>query len=252
MDNDLFATMDAALGIDPGSLDIFADYDPLADDPFAMLDAAPVQSKAQLDTPLVWSNKAAKRQHVLNLKREALATLVTRLPDPDELIYVVGNGDGREGRMGATLDATGFDYGSFVPVLAEMLGDGAILHISTWVMNRDHANAFVKLLDTGRLYALYLLTDPYFKSKPSTAPIAYTLMTEFARYPDRARFLAFANHTKILCMRDAPGQRFVTITGSSNLTAVARCEQYALDGSPATYQFFVSQFFEPMLRKASK
>lgn len=248
IDDDFLTTFD------PFQADSLLDFDFMASNPFDLLgqDAAPVQTKAQLNAPIVHSRRAAKRQHVINLKRESLAQLITRLPDVDEVMYVVGNGTGREGRMGATLDATGFDYGSFVPVLADMMGRGAILHISTWVMNRDTANEFVKMLDDGRLAALYLLTDPYFKAKPSTAPIANTLIAEFARHAPHARFLAFANHTKILCMASAASDRHVTITGSSNLTAVQRCEQYALDGSPDTYRFFVEQFFEPMLKAAER
>lgn len=242
--------------------DWLASFDPFASegdftinftDPIAGLisNPTPVQTKHQLDEPIITSRRVAKRQHTINLKREALAKLITRLPDEDEIIYVVGNGDGREGRMGATL-ASGFDYGSFVPVLADMLGVGSVLHISTWVMNRDTATEFVRMLDEERLYALYLLTDPYFRAKGSTAPIANTLIAEFARFgASRARFMAFQNHTKILCIRNAANDRFVTITGSSNLTSVQRCEQYVLDGNPDTYHFFIDQFFDPMLRKAT-
>lgn len=239
------------LGDDVDIIDASIDAIDLDIVPFDVFDETPVQTKRQLNAPLRQTRKVAKRRHIANMKRQNLSALIPSLPEPDELLYVVGNGDGREGRMGAMLETTGFDYGSFVPVLAGMFGTNVHCYISTWVMNADHARAFIDMLDDGRLRCLYLLTDPYFKTKPSTAPIANTLIEAFARFPGRARFMAFNNHTKILCMSDASGQRFVTVTGSSNLTAVARAEQYVLDGSPETYHFFVSQFFEPMLAKES-
>jgi hypothetical protein len=240
--DEIEAALNAALNIG----DAF-DIDPFADDIFA-LDAQTLQTDAQLPAPLKHQRRVDKRRFVMNLKRQALDKLITDLPAPDEDIYIISNGEGREGRMGATLEATGFDFGTFIPVLVDRLGKGCHCHCSTWVMNADHARRFVEMLDDGRLYALFIASDPFFKNKPTTAPIAHTLIAGLKRHEPRARFLAWKNHTKILCIANADKTRFVTITGSANLTAVQRAENYVMSGSPELYRFLVSEFFDQMMR----
>lgn len=60
----------------------------------------------------------------------------------------------------------------------------------------------------------------------------------------RQRFMAFKNHVKAIAIQH--GDSYCTITGSANLSAQPRCEQYVLTTSPDVYRFFVAEFFEAM------
>jgi hypothetical protein len=218
--------------------DLFADMD-------ALVTADELETTRQLDRPLVYARREAKRQFINGLRRQALTDLIPTLPPPDTDLYVVGNGAGAERRSAVGGIAECFDFGTFIPHLVEMLGgQGCIAHVSTWVMNRNHALNLIEMLDDGRIARLTVLTDPYFKTRE--AANCATLITGMQRHGQRARFLALKNHVKAICIASADGSRTATVTGSANLSAQPRCEQYVLTTDPGVYQFFVTQFFEAL------
>jgi hypothetical protein len=111
-------------------------------------------------------------------------------------------------------------------------------------MNRNHALTLVEMLDAGALARLTVLTDPYFKRRESS--VCAELIIGMQRHPDRARFLAFKNHVKAICISNADESRVVTVTGSANLSAQPRAEQYVLTTDPGVFRFFVDEFFLAM------
>lgn len=109
-------------------------------------------------------------------------------------------------------------------------------------MNRYHVKALLELYDSGHLAKITVVSDPYFKTRE--AAICNELMTGLI---DRnQRFLAFKNHVKCIAI-SAPDGRCCTITGSANLSAQPRCEQYVLTTAPEVYHFFATEFFEAMV-----
>ena len=223
------------------------DFDPFADLDALLDDSTETETARQLDRPKSHAHRAQKRQFVNGLKKQALTDLIPELPPPDTDLYVIGNGAGSEKKWleGGT-DNRAFDFGTFIPFLVEQLGNTAcIAYISTWTMNRNHALSMIELLDGGQLDRLTVFTDPYFQRRESS--VAAELITGIQRHPGRARYLAFKNHIKAMCIA-APGERqVVTVTGSANLSAQPRCEQYVLTTAPDVYRFFVTEFFEAML-----
>jgi len=208
---------------------------------------APLETTHQLRQPALHARRAAKRTFVNGLKREALTALIPDLPDPDTDLYVIGNGAGAEKKWTpGGIEPKAFDFGTFIPHLVERLGNtGCTAHVSTWTMNRNHALSMVEMLATGALAHLTVITDPYFKRRE--AAVAAELINGMARFPGRGRFLAFKNHVKAICVANADASRFCTVTGSANLSAQPRCEQYVLTTAPDVYWFFVREFFEVMV-----
>lgn len=221
-------------GIAPGSdamSDFFSDF--FSDDPDGALETA-----RQLPSPVTHSRQSAKRDFINGMKREALSDLIPTLPPPDTDLYIVGNGSGAEVKYG--INPKAFDFGSFVPVVVRLLGDiDCTAYISTWTMNRNHARTFLQMLDDKRLKNLSIITGTYFKRRESSvyAELVSGIM-------DRGqRFLTFANHCKVISLANPAGDTCV-ITGSANLSAQPRAEQYVLTTSPDVYRFFVTDFFE--------
>lgn len=203
-----------------------------------------IETARQLSSPKVYARREAKRQFVSGLKREALTELIPALPEPGTDLYVVGNGAGAEQkRAPGGIAAQAFDFGSFLPVCVGYLGGvSCTAYISTWTMNRGHALTMLEMLDDGRLSALTVCTDPYFKRRE--AAVAHELISGLM---DRGqRFLAWKNHVKCIAI-EAPDGRTCTITGSANLSAQPRCEQYVLTTAPEVYRFFRDDFFHAMI-----
>jgi hypothetical protein len=115
-------------------------------------------------------------------------------------------------------------------------------------MNRQHTKTMLEMLKDGRLSALTVFTDPYFKRRE--AAIANELITGLLTIPN-GRFMCFKNHTKIIALA-APDGRTCCISGSANLSAQPRAEQYNLSTSPDLYRFYRDEFFETMLTNAKK
>lgn len=200
---------------------------------------AELETTRQLPTPRRMARRAAKREFINGLKRQALNELIPQLPPPDVDLYVIGNGAGAEIRHG--INPLAFDFGTFIPHVVKWLGTGCTAYVSTWTMNRNHALNLIEMLDDGRLARLTVLTDPYFKRRE--AAVCAELILGLQRYPGRTRFLAFKNHVKAICIANADATRFCTITGSANLSAQPRCENYVLTSAPEVYRFFVEHFF---------
>jgi len=216
------------------------DYNWQTDDMFG---DARLSTAEQLATPRRKLKQAAKRRMINGLKKEALSDLISELPPPGTDMYIISNGAGAEIKHGINLQA--FDFGTFLAVVAGMLGAGCIAYISTWTMNRNHALNMISMLDNGELSQLTIFTDPYFqKREPAVAAV---LIEGVLKHGKPNRYLAFKNHCKIIALSDKSGENFCTITGSANLSAQPRCEQYVLTTSPDVYRFFINEFFEAML-----
>lgn len=205
-----------------------------------------VQSERKLARPVAHARRAAQRQTVNGLKKQALTALIPELPPPDTDLYVIGNGSGAKKKwLPGGSDPDAFDFGTFIPHVVERLGNaGCIAYISTWSMNRNHALTLIEMLNDGRLAQLTVFTDAYFQRREPA--IAGMLITEMARLPDRARYFAFRNHVKAMCIANADETRFCTVTGSANLSAQPRCEQYVVTTAPEIFGFSRREFFEAM------
>lgn len=212
------------------------------------------ESRAALDDSISHTRKLSRRRMMIAEKEQNLARLVTELPPPDVDLYIVGNAEGREHSRTGHILANSFDFGSFVGIVIDLLlkDTGApgnvVLYVSTWVLNMDTIRMFADNLDAGRLGSLHVLADKFLKRRHTAA--VYAQLVEVIQAHPPSRILLAQNHCKILCMSVAG--RYVTITGSANLSAVARTEQYILTTAPDVYQWFVQDFFEAIYRKKPK
>lgn len=209
-------------------------------------DDTPSESPAALDDSIAHARRLSRRRMMIAEKEQNLARLVTELPPPDTDLYIVGNAEGREHSRTGHITANSFDFGSFVGHCVDLLlkdtvqAGGVTLYVSTWVLNRDTVQMFADNLDAGRLANLHVLADKFLKRRHTAA--VYAQLVEVIQAHPGSRILLAPNHCKILCMSVAG--RYVTITGSANLSAVARTEQYNLTTAPDVHQFFVERFFE--------
>jgi len=214
-------------------------------------DGYSLETPDALDNPLVASRKVAHRRGIIADKQQNLAKVVTCLPPTDTELYIIGSADGREHSRTGHITANSFDYGSFIPHVVDLLltdtgqPGGVVLYVSTWVMNRDTVLMFNDELGSKRLDSLHVLADKFLKRRHTAAVFAQ--LTEVIQAHPGSRIRLAPNHCKILCMSVAG--RYVTITGSANLSAVARTEQYNLTTDPAIHDFYVQQFFEPTFRR---
>ena len=223
------------------------DFNPFGGDLDALLNpTAEYETARQLEHPLKHERRAAKRLFVNGLKKQALTALIPELPPPDTDLYVIGNGAGAEKKwQPGGIDQEAFDFGTFLPYLVELLGNsGCVAYVATWTMNRNHALSMIELLDGGQLARLVLFSDPYFRRRE--ASVSAELVSGLQRHPD-STFLSFKNHVKAMCIATGDESRTVTVTGSANLSAQPRAEQYVLTTAPDVYRFFVDEFFEVML-----
>jgi hypothetical protein len=203
-----------------------------------------LETSNQIVRPAIHERKEAKRQFVSGLKKQALNDLIPELPPPSTDLYIIGNGAGAEIKHG--INPLAFDFGTFIPHIVQMLGNkNCVAYVSSWTMNRTHVKALFELYDEKALSQITVCTDPYFKRRE--AAIANELIIGLTER--KQRFLAFKNHVKCIAISNPDGE-CCTITGSANLSAQPRCEQYVLSTAPDVYAFFRDTFFEAMFANA--
>jgi len=202
--------------------------------PLTRLQKDSTHLEAGLDTPRRM-RKAAKHRYLSISKEQSLHKLINELPAPGTDLWIITNGDGTQ-----RLDNEQFEFGHFIPVLAEMLGGSCVCYLSTWSMNMDHAQALLDALDTGLLKSLSMLSDRSFQGRKSA--IAATLIEGLqARHQ---RYKTFPNHAKVLALASSDNTRFCVVFGSANLSQQPRAENYVLTTDPEAYCFVVDEFFE--------
>lgn len=231
---------------------MFDNFDTGLDFSFIETDVLPddsrvIETTEQLSKPKRYRRQnVAKREFINGLKKQALTELITELPPPDVDLYIISNGSGSTFKTGR--EALAFEFGHFIPVLAEMLGGtGCTAYISTWTMARQHAGNLLAMVDSGALAHLAVMTDPYFKRRESA--VANTLITGLLARGQR--YIAFKNHVKAAILASADGTRFVSVVGSANLSSQPRAENFTLSCDPGLYTFLRDEFFEEMLSHAT-
>lgn len=221
-------------------------------DAFAWLeDDYQIESPLALENPLIHARKVQRRQTVMAEKQQNLARIITALPPEDTELYIIGSAEGREHSRSGHILANSFDFGSFIGHVIDLLlaetgeAGGVTLYVSTWVLNRDTVMMFDDYLNDGRLSSLHILADKFLKRRHTAA--VYGHLVEVIQAHPGSRIKLNPNHCKILAL--TVGGRYVSITGSANLSAVARTEQYNMNTDPTTYFFYVEKFFERLLSR---
>ena len=176
-------------------------------------DAAKIAIKNQHKTTRIHL-KAQKKNEI---KMEHLAELLPCLPEPGWLFHVISSGN--------------FDFWTYVPHLIDLAGHFDELYVSTWTMNRQNAIEMLELYDTGKVGKLNLLTGKYFKRRETAV---YALILE-GLIKRKQRYIAFANHTKIMLLGNE--REKIVVEGSANLTANPRAEQFILTNHADLYDF---------------
>lgn len=218
--------------------DTFADGDHFdwLDDDYSL------ETTDQLPTPITHARQVARREFVNGLKKQALNELIPVLPPPEVEMYILTNGSGGTYRLHDTAAGI-FEFGHFVPVIAERLGGQCDLYAATWTMNRSHGKELLQCLDDGRLRSVVLFTDPYWKRRESAVAneVISGLLARGQRY------LAFKCHTKIIAMCSQDGTRCCNVFSSCNFSSQPRTENITLNTDPGTFAWLKTEYFEGML-----
>jgi len=189
--------------------------DPLGAD--EAIDIDPLETDAMPEIGLT-TRKAERRRMIQATKRERMAEILDRLPEPGETFHVVSNGT--------------FDHFTFVPRIAEIMGTVDAFYGSTWTMNRQNALDLLELHDKGQLKTVALLTGLYFKRR-ETAVYATVLEGLQAR---GQRYIAFKNHAKVSLFAGIEAETYITVEGSANYTANPRLENFTVTNDRQVYE----------------
>lgn len=206
------------------------------------LDGGDLETTYQLPRPVTQERRIERREFVNGLKKQALNELIPVLPPPEVEMYILTNGSGGTYRLHGTAAGI-FEFGHFIPVLAEMLGGQCDLYAATWTMNRAHGKELLQCLDDGRLCSVTLFTDMYWKRRE--AAVANEVITGLQARGQR--YLAFKCHTKVIAMASAAGERCCNVFSSCNFSSQPRSENITLNTDPSTFEWLKTDYFEAML-----
>lgn len=171
----------------------------------------------------VISPRIHRRQRKLKtlnaMKKEALADLMTTLPEPGYSYHVISNGT--------------FDYWSWIPVMAGYMGHVAEFYGSTWTLNRQNANELLELLDAGTIATASVITGLYFRRRePQIYGLLHKGMSERGM-----RCVGIENHAKVALIGNPDTDTWIVIEGSANWTANPRIEQNVVSNDRELYEF---------------
>lgn len=194
--------------------------------------------EAEMDArPHLAGDRACRTREVNRTMRDArqiktAAAAIGALPGPTEAIHMAISG------TWALFHVIGAALEMAHPARIEELT------IATLSFSRRNIESLCALVDAGKINAVSLLCSHYFKN---TTPDLYTLAeTEFAKRPDRARFLSIRTHAKILAVRLTDG-RTATCESSANVRSSKNCEQLSIFGDPQLYAFhrgWIAELFD--------
>ena len=172
--------------------------------------------------------RQAKHRFARMGQRDTLADVIRRPPQPGETLHIVSGAK--------------WDFWTWVPlILSRWLPQTETLYCSTWTLCATTVVELLEEWDAGRIGTVHFLTGLYFKRRETSV---YSRLLNGLR--DRgSTFRAFQNHAKILLLNH--GDDHYTITGSANLTANPRAEQYDWTNDRAVWTFYRDWFAE-MLR----
>lgn len=204
------------------------------------LEALP-DSQVQLQTTLWLARVVEARWLCATIDRVDLSEMLPELPPANIDVHIVTTGRGKSVKAGDVVKTFGF--GNFIEYITELWGDGCVVYLSTWSLNKDHAFMLLELLESGRIAELHVLIDATLTYRKRD--IVGMLWQGIKQFPG-SRLMFFQNHSKVYCFRDKDNMRQCTVTGSSNLSGLPRAENYVLSTSPELYAHYVNNFFEAM------
>lgn len=200
-----------------------------------------INTNASLDDTLVIAKKRGrKRQTEINLSEQVLDRLIPSLPDEDTDLFVITNGRGIP-RQNATGEYEAFEFGQLVAYLVGLFPErGVTMYLSTWSLNRPHAELLLKLYDEGAVASISMLCDPSLRGRKSDI---YATLVNGLR--DRGqRYKGVNNHAKVLLLATPDEQTTLTVFGSANLSSLPRAENFVITRDAELYHRIKSEFFE--------
>jgi hypothetical protein len=154
----------------------------------------------------------------------SMAEAIGTLPSPTESLHLwIGGAHSMGHVIAAVLDIA-------APATIETC------HVATLTFSKDNAAEWASLIDAGKIGKLTVLCSQYFSK--TSAPI-YEFATALFQ-PRGIELFPLRIHCKLCAIRLTDG-RTVTGEGSANTRSARTLEQVALFGSPAVYDFHVSQ-----------
>ena len=166
----------------------------------------------------------AKTEFVNALRAEVAKEFLNELPDTDEQIHILSNGE--------------FDYwGVIARGIALCKCKIKHLFIASWSLNLPIAHSIVDHIKSGKVQSCVVWLNSFFKRKdPSTWGFLVNNLHELGQ-----KIFSTKTHCKIAAWECEDG-RFFVYSGSANLTANPRMEQNFIANSKPLYDFYVETY----------
>lgn len=166
------------------------------------------------------------------LKREKVAEILTELPQNDESIHIVSNGN--------------FDYFTIITRILDLRHNKTVknFYFSTWTMSHQNVIDILELYDKKIFANVNALTGEYFRTRESAV---YHIL-DLGLKERGQRLFANKNHAKVTLLEIE--NDFYVIEGSANFTANPRIEQFSITNNKGLF-FFHKKWQDELLDKSA-
>jgi hypothetical protein len=150
-------------------------------------------------------------------KHEAVSNVLTELPESDEAIHLVSNGN--------------FDYFNIIPRVIDLSCPASEFWFSTWTLSVTNVESILSMLDANLIGSVNALTGDYMKTRESN--VYFSLLDGLKKRGQRMS--NNKNHAKVRLLKC--GDAHYVIEGSANFTANPRIEQFFITNHQGLYEF---------------
>lgn len=175
---------------------------------------------------LVQTMSSKKSQMALTRQEKELDKLLDGKIQKDTTTHIISNGN--------------VDVFTFIPYLIKQFGQMDKFYISTWIISLSIMKQIDKLLISGDLKSINLITDLMFKNRKTDMYAA--VLGVVKKHGGKIKIIR--NHAKITLLQNK-SHSFI-ITSSANYTRNPRSEQFTLSESKELFDFYENWFKEVM------
>lgn len=180
-----------------------------------------VDESVGLDSERVFRRKLKRREFIHAVRVSAAATVLERLPEPDEVFHTLVSGQ--------------YDGWDHVAAILKLAAPATILelYIATLGFSEANSGELLQWLDDGTIGRVWFNCSCYMRD--ASASLYVPLAEALAKRGQAVK--ATRNHAKILAFKMSDGRYFV-VDGSMNLRSCKNVEQVNIQQSKELFEFY--------------